>query len=219
MQNDPLGEFLTAAFLRAAETKQPVMVFFAGSNGAGKTTAKQALAQTAKTIATSVDWINADEIASDLRQAGIPEDQIDVAAQQEAEQQRAQALVNRRNFMTETVFSDEGGHKLNYLRAAIEQGFLVVLVFIGICSVQRSIERVALRVSQNGHDVPLDKLHKRWARTRHNFHQAITFVPWWIAFDNSDDAKAYIWIAEAREGVRRENAWPDWLDPAFIAVA
>ena len=48
----------------------------------------------------------------------------------------------------------------------------VVLCFIGVRSPAVSDERVAMRVSQGGHDVPPDKLKDRFPRTMANLRTA-----------------------------------------------
>ncbi len=54
---------------------------------------------------------------------------------------------------------------------AIRLGWRFVFVYIVIDSVEESIKRVAFRVSSGGHDVPEDRLRKRWGLSRAN-------VPW-----------------------------------------
>jgi len=61
-----------------------------------------------------------------------------------------------------------------------------VLCFIGLSSARRSAERVAMRVSQGGHDVPTDKLKSRFPRTLANLKGAIRTLPHVLVFDNSN---------------------------------
>lgn len=60
--------------------------------------------------------------------------------------------------MFETVFSDPVGDKLTYLKETAKAGYAVILCFIGISGPEVSEQRVAMRVSQGGHDVPTAKL-------------------------------------------------------------
>jgi len=62
----------------------------------------------------------------------------------------------------------------------------MVLCFIGIADVDRSEERVAMRLSQGGHDVPTDKLMARFPRSLANLKQAIRELPCVFVFDNDD---------------------------------
>jgi predicted ABC-type ATPase len=65
-------------------------------------------------------------------------------------------------------------------------GYQVLLCFIGIASPETSDQRVAMRVSQGGHDVPLEKLVTRFPRTLANLKAAIHALSHVIIFDNED---------------------------------
>jgi predicted ABC-type ATPase len=95
------------------------------------------------------------------------------------------------SFVFETVFSDPVGDKLAFLKDAAQRGYSVVLCFIGLANADRSEERVAMRVSQGGHDVPTDKLTARFPRTMANLKQAIKDLPCVAIFDNDDLAAPY----------------------------
>lgn len=88
--------------------------------------------------------------------------------------------------MFETVFSDPVGDKLAFLKEAMRTGYQVVLCFIGIASAETSDQRAAMRVSQGGHDVPLEKLVARFPRTLANLRAAIPVLPQVIIFENDD---------------------------------
>ena len=70
-------------------------------------------------------------------------------------------------------------------------GYTVVLIFIRIDSPGESIRRVAMRVSQGGHDVPDDKLRGRFKRTQANLQRAVSRLPHVIVYNNVDLAKPY----------------------------
>ena len=55
-------------------------------------------------------------------------------------------------------FSDPVGDKLSFLKNAVTKGYTVVRWFIGISDPDIAEERVLMRVSQGGHDVPTEKL-------------------------------------------------------------
>lgn len=89
------------------------------------------------------------------------------------------------SFVLETVIPDPVGDKLFFQNAA-PQGYTVVLSFIGIADADRSEERVAMRFSQGGHDMPTDKLTARFPRTMNNLKQAFQEPPFVLIFDNND---------------------------------
>jgi len=61
-------------------------------------------------------------------------------------------------------------------------------------------ERVASRVRAGGHDVPLDKILARYARTLDNLEKAILRLPRVTLFDNSSFDDPFRFIAEFRNG-------------------
>ncbi|HEX9047680.1 MAG TPA: hypothetical protein VF988_11695, partial [Verrucomicrobiae bacterium] len=89
----------------------------------------------------------------------------------------------------------------------------MVLCFIGIGSAERSEERVAMHVSQGGHDVPTEKLMARYPRTMANLRQAIEELPLVIIFDNDDLARPYRLVAVFQNRNRLFSAGKDprWL--------
>ncbi len=76
----------------------------------------------------------------------------------------------------------------------------VVLIFIQINSPEESLKRVAMRVSQGGHDVPDDKLLARFGRTRANLKRAIERLPYVIVYNNDDIAYPYKLVALYENG-------------------
>jgi predicted ABC-type ATPase len=95
-------------------------------------------------------------------------------------------MINQRqSFITETVFSDPVGAKVNALRAAQATGYAIVLIFIGIESAELSALRVQSRVLDGGHNVPPDRIAPRYQRMRTNVKIALGFVDLAIIVDNS----------------------------------
>ena len=66
------------------------------------------------------------------------------------------------SFVFETVLSNPTGDTVAFLADAARRGYVVVLCYVGLAGPDQSIERVAMRVSQGGHDVPDDKLRSRF---------------------------------------------------------
>lgn len=154
--------------------QRPVIVALAGPNGAGKTTFYHAHLQP-----TALRFVNADVLAGEL---GLDP----YAGARAADVLRRELVRLRESFVFETVFSDPVGNKLNFLKQAGAAGYNVILCFIGIAGPAISEERVAMRVSQGGHDVPADKLVARFPRTMANLEAAIYELPQVWVFDNGD---------------------------------
>ena len=185
--------------------RRPIIVVLAGPNGAGKTTFYEAHLK-----AGGLRFLNADVFAGEL---GID-------AYQAAEivaQLRREFVSQRESFVFETVFSDPVGDKLTFLKEAAQAGYTVVMCFIGLADADRSEQRVAMRVSQGGHDVPTDKLTARFPRTMANLKQAIRELPCVLVFDNDDLRTPYQLVAifQNRRPTFLAKPTPNWLNPVF----
>ena len=181
--------------------QQPVLIAIAGPNGAGKTTFYHSHLE-----AAGLRFINADVLARELNLHGY-------AAAKVADAVRRELLKRRESFVFETVFSDPARDKLDFLKEAIQTGYTVVLCYIGLASPQISNERVAMRVSQGGHDVPAEKLTSRFRRTLANLKTAIRELPHVLIYDNSDLRHPFRRIAVFHNGhtAYRSKRVPEWL--------
>lgn len=180
---------------------RPIIVALAGPNGAGKTTFFHAHLRP-----VGLRFVNADTIAREL--ALDP-----YAAARAADALRRELVRQRESFVFETVFSDPVGDKLNFLTQAAQSGYTVALYYIGISSPAASEQRVAMRVSQGGHDVPTEKLISRFPRTLANLQLAIAKLPHVLVFDNDDLAAPFCKVAvfENAKAVFRASRLPPWL--------
>lgn len=173
----------------------------AGPNGAGKTTFyRYFLAD------TSLPFLNADVVAAEMEI-----DSYEAARLIDATRDRM--IEDRLGFVTETVFSDRLGVKLSMLRKAIDSGYAVTLVYIGIANAELSERRVEQRIARGGHDVPRDRLTSRYVRSLENLRQAIAFVPAVQLFDNSSVEEPFRRIATFEDGTltwRAPRALPAW---------
>jgi predicted ABC-type ATPase len=94
----------------------------AGPNGAGKSTFYDVF------LADSpLPFLNADLFAAET---GV--DSLEAARILDAMRERM--IEDQLGFITETVFSDPYGQKLGMLRKAIDAGYAVTLVYIGLAS-------------------------------------------------------------------------------------
>ena len=175
---------------------RPAMIAIAGPNGAGKTTFYHA-----HVAPSGLRLVNADRLASEL-------DVDPYTAARIADSLRRELVGQRESFAFETVFSDPVGDKLGFIQQTAANGYAVVLCFIGLSTAKLSAERVAMRVSQGGHDVPADKLKSRFPRTMANLKSAVATLPHVIVYDNSDLARPYHEIAIFEEAIAMKLAKP-----------
>jgi predicted ABC-type ATPase len=181
--------------------QRPILVALAGSNGAGKTTFYHAHLQPA-----GLRFVNADVLARELNFDPYNAAHVADAIRRE--------LVNQReSFVFETVFSDPVGDKLSFLKEAVAAGYTVVLCYIGLSSPTTCEIRVAMRVSQGGHDVPTEKLQARYPRTLANLKSAIRELPYVLIFDNDELRTPFRHVAVFEHGelIFRQDPLPDWF--------
>ena len=159
--------------------KRPIVIALAGSNGAGKTTFYESFLADA-----GLRFVNADVLSAALELTAYEASELATAI-------RTALVSQRESFVFETVLSDPIGEKVETLASYSSLGYTVVLIFIRIDSSKESIRRVAMRVSQGGHDVPDDKLRRRFERTQANLDRAIRCLPYVIVYNNNDLANPY----------------------------
>lgn len=189
--------------MNLALEQRPIVVAVAGPNGAGKSTFYHAHLQ-----AAGLRFVNADVIARELRLEPY-------AAAGVADAIRRELLRQRESFIFETVFSDPAGDKLTFLQQAAEAGYKVLLCFIGISGPAVSDERVAMRVTQGGHDVPSEKLVARYPRILANLKAGLRRLPHVWIFDNDNLSTPFRLLAVFQDGepVQLNQPVPRWLRP------
>jgi predicted ABC-type ATPase len=183
--------------------RRPIIVAIAGPNGAGKTTFFHT-----NLARAGLRFVNADVLAAEL--AAEPYKAARLAAAL-----RGALVARRESFVFETVLSDPVGDKVAFLENAARCGYVVVLCYIALSNADQSVQRVGMRVSQGGHDVPDHKLRTRFPRTLHNLQTAIVRLPHVLIYDNSDLNIPYRQIAVFDNGQLRhlQEPIPDWLRP------
>jgi predicted ABC-type ATPase len=180
---------------------KPQLVVIAGPNGAGKSTFYKAFL-----ARMELPYLNADQVEAET---GL--DSIEAARFLDG--MRAHMIEDGVGFITETVFSDPYGSKLEMIRSAVEAGYDVVLVYIGLASPELSGRRVDQRVERGGHDVPRDRLASRYERSLANLKEAITFVPVVKLYDNSLADEPFRQVATFQNGAittRMKGRLPGW---------
>jgi predicted ABC-type ATPase len=183
--------------------RRPIVVALAGSNGAGKSTFFETHLKS-----SGLRFLNADVLAKELEV-----DAYDAARMIAA--LRVELVLQRESFVFETVFSDPVGDKLAFLKQTAQSGCAVVLCFIGIADANTSEQRVAMRVSQGGHDVPTEKLIARFPRTLANLSAAIRELPCVLIFDNDDLRTPFRLVAAFADSrpLFVKQPVPSWLLP------
>jgi predicted ABC-type ATPase len=182
----------------------------AGPNGAGKTTITER--GLAHEWFQGCEYINPDLIAQD--ELGDWNDEaIVLRAAQLATERREACLRDGRSLAFETVFS--GADKPDFVRRAVGLGYFVRVFFVGTDRPEINAARVARRVLQGGHEVPIRKIVDRWARSIANAASIAAEVDRFYIYDNSvDDRDAQLVLRAADGRVVRAYAAPAaWSAP------
>ena len=155
----------------------PTLYIIAGPNGAGKTTAAEFLLS--DVFNTDV-FINADTIAAQLNPES-PEVVAMKAGRMMLEQIQA-ALSAKQTFAIETTLATR--IYLNLVNQAGLLGYEVVLYFFYLPSVEMAKERVKLRVSNGGHNIPPAVIERRYYTGIKNFFEYMLQVDNWFIFES-----------------------------------
>lgn len=168
--------------------RKPVLIVIAGPNGSGKTSTTRLVIK--HEWAEHCVYINPDEIAQS--KFG---DWNDVNAVRQAveycEIWREQLLQEHKDLIFETVLSSDG--KVDFLRRAKEAGYFIRVFFICTDNPTINAARIAKRVMEGGHDVPIQKIISRYQKAIINAIKVSAFADRAYFYDNSiDDQKAKI---------------------------
>jgi predicted ABC-type ATPase len=186
----------------------------AGPNGAGKTTITER--GLAHEWFDGCEYVNPDLIAQDeLGDWNDP--QAVLQAVRIAADRREACLRDRRSLAFETVFS--GPDKPDFVRRAIAAGFFVRIFFVGTERPEINAARIARRVLEGGHDVPIRKIIDRWGRSVANAASVAAEVDRLYLYDNSIDDREAQLVIRASEGqlVKEYAGLPAWTAP-IVAV-
>lgn len=164
------------------ETDKPRLIVVAGPNGAGKTSITEQLLR--HDWMHGCEYVNADNIARDDFGDWNSPDAVRRAAMQ-ATALRESCLREGRSLAFETVLSMPD--KIDFILRAQQAGFFVRLFFVGTDDPSINAKRVALRVMEGGHDVPISKIIARYTRSLANCLRAIHTADRAYVYDNSQD--------------------------------
>src|ERR1044072_9142755 len=155
----------------------PALYIIAGPNGAGKTTAAGFLLP--EVFNTDI-FINADIIAAQLNPQN-PE-AVAIRAGRMMLEQVQETLTANKTFAIETTLATKS--YLNLVNQAQLLGYDVVLYFFYLPSAEMAKERVKLRVSKGGHNIPADVIERRYIAGIRNFFEYILKVDRWRIHKN-----------------------------------
>jgi predicted ABC-type ATPase len=186
----------------------------AGPNGSGKTTLISYLRAQGVELGR---YINPDDIAATL--SGDYGRRVR-EAQSLADAERARCLDTRTSFTFETVMSHVS--KVEFLQDCKDAGFETVLYFVGTRDPRLNVARVAQRVALGGHDVPLERIVSRYARSLGLLPRALEIADTAYVFDNSGPDDFRLCLSKSRRqgapAYLLEDSAPEWVRRLVLVV-
>ncbi len=161
---------------------KPELIVIAGPNGSGKTSITQKFLH--HQWAQGTIYINPDLVAKDVFGDWNSQEAVLKAANY-CSDLREKCLRERKSFVFETVFSAQD--KIDFILRAKEAGFFIRLFFISTSTPTINASRIAKRVLEGGHDVPISKIISRYQKSIQNCKSISGIIDRLYAFDNSID--------------------------------
>jgi len=165
---------------------KPVLIVIAGPNGSGKTTITSKILR--HEWLEDALYINPDQVAQDkFGDWNSPEAVMQAARY--CEEQREACLAARRSLVFETVLSSDG--KVDFIRRAHEAGYFIRIFFVSTSHPAINASRIAQRVLEGGHDVPITKIISRYQKSILNCKRVAAIADRLYVYDNSvEDTEA-----------------------------
>lgn len=190
---------------------KPVLIVIAGPNGSGKTSVTSQILEH-KWIEDSI-YINPDIVAQEKYGDW---NSIDAIKQSiiYCENLREECLKNKTSLIFETVLSRVD--KVDYIARAKEAGFFIRLFFVCTESPTINAARIAQRVMEGGHDVPIPKIISRYKNSIFNCCIASKIADRTYIYDNSAENKTVRLLFRLTDGKlykQYEENIPEWAQP------
>lgn len=200
----------------AADEHRPVLIVIAGPNGSGKTSVTSKILQH-EWLEDSV-YINPDNVARDM--FGDWNDRRAVLeAANYCREWRERCLAERKSHIFETVMSTND--KVDYILRAKTSGFFVRLFFVSTESPTINARRVAKRVLDGGHDVPIPKIISRYDKSIGNCAAIAPYIDRLYVYDNSiedSDARILFRLSDGCLVKCYMDNMPEWAKPIISGL-
>lgn len=156
------------------------LYIISGCNGAGKTTASYSILPS---ILDCKEFVNADEIAKGL--SPFQPEKVNFEAGRIMLRRIEELLQKNVDFAFETTLATKSFAQT--VLKAQSQGYTVTLLFFWLNSINLAKQRVALRVSEGGHNIPEEVIERRYKRGIKNlFEIYLPICDNVMILDNSD---------------------------------
>lgn len=163
---------------------KPVLIVIAGPNGSGKTTITFKILR--HEWMEDAVYVNPDIIAQEKFGDWNSQEAV-MKSVRYCEELREQCLCEGRSLIFETVLSAEG--KIDFIKRAKLAGYFIRIFFVATESPTKNAARIAKRVMEGGHDVPITKIISRYNKSISNCGIAAQLADRTYIYDNSIDGE------------------------------
>jgi len=195
--------------------EKPKLLIVAGPNGSGKTSVTGRILK--HEWIEGCEYINPDNIARDVYGDWNSPDTVMKAAHHAADM-REKCIDSERSLIFETVLS--APDKISFIQRAKQKGYFIRLFFIGTDNPQINAARIAYRVMNGGHDVPIQKIISRYYKSIANCSLLVPVVDRLYVYDNSVDNIFPQLLFRTGSGKLTKQYAPlhDWANIIFQAI-
>lgn len=197
-----------------SNNKKPVLIVIAGPNGSGKTSVTSKILNH-EWIENCV-YINPDIVAQERFGDWNSKDAI-LQSVKYCEKWREQCLNDKQSLIFETVLSAQD--KVDFILRALNSGFFVRIFFVCTETPIINASRIARRVMEGGHDVPISKVISRYQKSILNCKHIADKVDRLYLYDNSvenKEAKLLIRFYEGKIMKQYVSDLPEWAKHIVI---
>lgn len=173
-------------------------VIVAGADGTGKSSLRGVLEGQNVLLGHIID---ADAIAK--------ENNFDnIKAGKKAIEEINYCLENNLSFTQETTLA--GYRTVRTIKQARKQGYYITMYYVGLSSMEESIDRITNRVRKGGHNIPIDDVKRRYEKRISSLSRVIPLCDEVIFYDNEN---GFIKVAEIKNNkFQYFNGYkPKWL--------
>lgn len=175
--------------------KKPTLIVVCGPNGSGKTSITKKILK--HDWLDNCTYINPDEIARDIYGDWNSPEAVFSAANY-AKELRENLLKEGSSIIFETVLSST--EKIDFILLAKKRGYFIRIFFVCTDSPTINASRIAQRVIQGGHDVPIPKIISRYSKSIANCAIIASLVDRLYVYDNSRENKEPILLFRTADG-------------------
>ncbi|MBD7913801.1 zeta toxin family protein [Clostridium sp. Sa3CUN1] len=177
---------------------------FAGVNGAGKTSIYKSIYYNEN---KEEKRINTDEMVA--RIGSWKDNTLQMKCAREAVKLIKHYILEGISFNQETTLS--GKSIIRNIKFAKENGFYIVMNYVGVENPNIAKERVRIRVSKGGHGIPDKDIERRYYDSLNNLNNVIIICDEVNIFDNTDVLKEVIYLKNGKL-IWKDRKIPKWLN-------